>query len=113
MRNRSTWKLWILPSLLLVTAIFHVRSVTRRNLINRAATQLAADGARLKRVIEAGRFKQLETVFEQARQESRLSIMWVQLRGEDGTVEAGVGPKAEPSFPVEFSRTRFKNSQPV
>ncbi len=73
----------ILLLVLVVAAVLHYRSVEHRKMVKRAAAELAVDGARLRSIIETNRItrsRDLEIAFEQIRQESRLSIVWIHVR---------------------------------
>src|SRR5258708_2042867 len=104
-RKGTRWILATLLALLLVITAVHYRSLARRVLLARAATELAEDGVRLNRLIESNRItrpRDLEAAFGQIRQESWLSIMWIQLRGADGAVQARAGVEADPVVPVNL-----------
>jgi hypothetical protein len=107
---------WLLLAAIVGSLLVRNESIAREKAINQAAMELAADGARLSRLIETRRFGRsldVEAVFEQVRRESRLSIVSIQLRGQDGAIEAVAGLKIDSAFPVEYVKSHSEMRRPV
>src|SRR5438067_1715318 len=89
----------ILIGLIFAVTFARQRSITRKTILNRVAanrtsTELAAEGFRLRRLIESkgiANSAELEAAFEQMRRQSRLRIEWIHLRETSGDLEAQPG----------------------
>ncbi len=104
MRNARLTR-WTVLGLLIVVNILLARSVAQRHFVTRAASELATERTRLKRLVETGRYhnpQELESAFEEIRQESSLSILWIQLRDQDGSVQAHTGVDTPSILPVKL-----------
>lgn len=94
---------WSLLGLLVMSDVLLARSVAQRYFVRRAASELATESARLRRAVETGRStRELEAAFEEIRQQSSLTILWVQLRDRDGIVQARAGLDVQPALPVKW-----------
>jgi hypothetical protein len=94
---------WSVLGLLVMADLLLARSAAQRHFVNRAASELATESARLREAVETGRGpRELEAAFEEIRQQSSLSILWIQLRDENGTVQARVEPDTQPALPVKL-----------
>lgn len=104
----------VLVSGCLIRAIASRESAAKTALLRRVGTELAAEGIRLIRIVQARQFanaRQLETAVEQVRQESQLDIVWIQMRSPGGTVLAHAGAQASPTFSVDFVTSQLQNRQ--